>query len=98
MLNNMQHIRQEMSQFEEKLELQTFYDWLEAEQKLGTPFKEVVKNFSKSADEDIDNKMDHIMLEIAEKVGTNLYSNLIWVDIFAFLCSSLQTFNSLFTT
>ena len=72
MLNNMQHIRQELSQFEEKLELQNFYDWLEAEEKLGTAFKEVVKNFSKSADEDIDNKIDHIMLEIAEKVGTYL--------------------------
>ena len=68
----MQHIRQELSQFEEKLELQSFYDWLEAEEKLGTPFKEVVKNISNSADEDIENKMDHIMLEIAEKVGTSL--------------------------
>ena len=68
MLNNMQHIRQELTQIEEKLELQTFYNWLETEGKLGTPFKEVVKNFSKSADEDIYNKMDRIMLEIAEKV------------------------------
>ena len=64
----MQHIRQELSQFEEKLELQSFYDWLEAEEKLGTSFKEVVKNFSQSVDEDVYNKMDHIMLEIAEKV------------------------------
>ena len=68
----MQHIRQELSQFEEKLELQSFYDWLEAEEKLGEPFKEVVKNLSKSADEDIYNKMDHIMLEITEKVCYNL--------------------------
>ena len=72
MLNNMHHIRQELSQFEEKLELHSFYDWLEAEEKLGTPFKEVVKNISNSADEDVDNKIDHIMLEIAEKVGTIL--------------------------
>ena len=72
MLNNMQHIRQELSQFEEKLELQSFYDWLEAEEKLGTPFKEVVKSFSKSSDEDIYNRMDHIMLEIAEKVHISL--------------------------
>ena len=68
MLNNMQHIRQELSQIEEKLELQSFYDWLEAEEKLGAPFKEVVKNYSKSANEDIYNKMEHTMLEIAEKV------------------------------
>ena len=52
--------------------MQSFYDWLEAEEKLGKPFKEVVKNLSKSADEDIYNKMDHIMLEITEKVCYNL--------------------------
>ena len=68
MLNNMQHIRQELSQFEGKLELQTFYDWLDAEEQLGASFKLVVKNYSDSADEDIYNKMDHITLEIAEKV------------------------------
>ena len=72
-MNNMQHIRKEMSQFEDKLELQSFYDWLEAEEKLGTPFRDVVKNFSKSADEDINNKMDQIMLEIAEKVLITIY-------------------------
>ena len=64
----MQHIRQELSQFEEKLELQTFCDWLQAEEKLGDPFKELVKNVLESADEDIFNKMNGIMLEITDKV------------------------------
>lgn len=70
-LNNMQHIRQELSQFEEKLELQSFCDWLEAEEKLGGPFKELVKNVLESADEDIFNKMNQIMLEITGKVQLN---------------------------
>ena len=64
----MQHIRQELSQFEEKLELQSFCDWLEEEEKLGKPFKEIVKNLQASADEDIFNKMNQVMLEITEKV------------------------------
>ena len=64
----MQHIRLELSQFEEKLELQSFRAWLEAEEKLGGPFKELVKNVLESADEDILNKMNQIMLEITGKV------------------------------
>lgn len=66
----MQQIRQEISQIEEKLELQSFYDWLENEEKLGSAFKGVVNNLLQSADEDIYNKIDHIMLEITEKVSS----------------------------
>ena len=65
----MQHIRQELSQFEEKLELQSFCDWLEAEEKLGGPFRELVKNVLESADEDIFNRMNGVMLEITDKVS-----------------------------
>ena len=67
-LNNMQHIRQELSKFEEQLELQSFCDWLEKEEKLGKSFKDVVKNVLASADDDIFNKMNQVMLEITEKV------------------------------
>lgn len=65
----MQHIRQELSQFEEKLELQSFCDWLEAEEKLGGSFRELVKNVLESADEDIFNRMNGVMLEITDKVS-----------------------------
>ena len=65
----MQHIRQEISQMEVNLELQSFYDWLEKEEKLGTSFKAVVKSLLESTDEDIFNQMDQIMLDITEKVN-----------------------------
>ena len=68
MLNNMQHIRQELSQFGEKLELQSFCDWLEVEEKLGGPFKEVVKKVLASADEDMFEMMNGIVIEIVDKV------------------------------
>ena len=64
----MQHIRQELSKTEETLELQTFYDWLQREEKLGDACKELVKNLLESADDDIYNKMNKIMLQITEKV------------------------------
>ena len=64
----MQHIRQEITQFEEKLELQSFYDWLEAEEKLGNRCKELVRKLLGNTDHDIYNKMNKIMLEITEKV------------------------------
>ena len=66
----MEHIRQELSQFEEKLELQSFCDWLEAEEKLGRAFKEMVKNVLASADEDIFKTMNGVIIEIANKVHT----------------------------
>ena len=64
----MQHIRQELSKFEEILELESFYNWLDTEEKLGKSFKQVVENLSKSADDDIYNRMDGIMMEITENV------------------------------
>ena len=66
----MQHIRQELSKFEEKLDLQSFYDWLEKEEKLGNRLQELVRKLLGSADDDIYNKMNKIMLEITEKVCT----------------------------
>ena len=70
MLNNMEHIRQELSRFEEKLELQSFCDWLEAEEKLGRAFKEMMKSVLASADKDIFKMMNGIIIEIANKVHT----------------------------
>ena len=64
----MQHVRQELTHFEEKLDLQSFYDWLEKEEKLGNRFKEIVQRLLRNADDDIYNKMNKIMLEITEKV------------------------------
>ena len=64
----MQHIRQEISQFEEKLDLQSFYDWLEEKEKMGNRCKELVRKLLGSTDDDIYNKMNKIMLEITEKV------------------------------
>ena len=64
----MEHIRQELSQFEEKLELQSFCDWLEVEDKLGRAFKEMVKSVLASANEDIFKMMNGIIVEIANKV------------------------------
>ena len=64
----MQHIRQELSQFEKKLQLQSFCDWLEAEEKLGRSFTEMVESILASADEDISELMDGIIIEIANKV------------------------------
>lgn len=64
----MQHIRQEISQFEEKLELQQFYDWLEEQEKMGNRCKELVRKLLRNTDDDIYNKMNKIMLEITEKV------------------------------
>ena len=78
----MQQIRLEISQIEEKLELQSFYDWLETEEKLGTAFKGVVNNLLQSADEDIYNKMDHIMLNITEKVSN--CPNIQYISLFSY--------------
>ena len=64
----MQHVRQELSKTEETLELQAFYNWLQREEKLGDGCKGLVKNLLESADDDIYNKMNKIMLQIAEKV------------------------------
>ena len=64
----MQHVRQEISQFEEKLDLQSFYDWLEEKEKVGNRCKELVRKLLGNTDEDIYNQMNKIMLEITEKV------------------------------
>lgn len=64
----MQHIRQELSKVEETMQLQSFYSWLDREEQVGSRCKELVRNLLESADEDIYNKMNKIMLEITEKV------------------------------
>ena len=73
----MQHIRQELSKFEETLQLQSFYDWLDREEKAGQRCKELVGSLLESADEDIFNKMNKIMLQITEKV-LHSYSQFPW--------------------
>ena len=81
----MQHIRQEISQFEEKLGLQSFYDWLEEKEKVGNRCKELVRKLLGSADDDIFNKMNKIMLEITEKVH-HYYTPIIIGIVFQILC------------
>lgn len=66
----MQHIRQELPQFEEKLKLQSFSGWLEVEEKLGGPFNKKLRNLLASADEDIFKTMNKTMLEITDKVNS----------------------------
>ena len=64
----MQHVRQEISQFEEKLQLQAFYDWLEEKENVGKRCRELVRKLLGNTDDDIFNKMNKIMLEITAKV------------------------------
>ena len=82
----MQHIRQELSKFEETLELQTFYSWLQKEEKIGNDCKALVRNLLESADEDIYNKMNKIMLEITAKVNKFCISK--WEGALHKLCAS----------
>ena len=53
----------------QKLELQTFYDWVEEEEKIGTQAKKLIDSLISSSDEDIANKTSHIVLQISRKVG-----------------------------
>ena len=66
----MQHIRQELSKLEETLELRSFYAWLEKEEKVGKRCKQLVRNLLESADEDIYNRMDKVILEITKQVAS----------------------------
>ena len=68
----MQHVRQEISYLEEKLEFKSFYKWLdsEGEHNLGKPCEEMVKKLLHSADDDIYNRMSKIMKEVTDKVYT----------------------------
>ena len=69
-LNNMQHVREELSHLEERLEFESFYQWLDSEDEstLGRQCRAMVKKLLGSADDDICNRMSKIMTEITEKV------------------------------
>ena len=73
-LNNMQHVREELSHLEERLELESFYEWLDSqdESTLGSQCRAMVKKLLGSADEDIYNRMSKIMTEITEKVRIDM--------------------------
>lgn len=66
----MQHVRGELSHLEERLELESFYEWLDSEDEstLGNQCRAMVKKLLGSADDDIYNRMTKIMMEITEKV------------------------------
>lgn len=66
----MQHVREELSHLEERLEFEAFYEWLGSEDKstLGNQCKAMVNKLLGSADDDIHNRMTKIMAEITEKV------------------------------
>ena len=66
----MQHVRQELSHLEERLEFKQFYDWLdsEGEPNLGTRCQDTVRKLLSSADEDIYSRMSKIMSGITAKV------------------------------
>jgi len=65
----MAHVRKALLELPQKLELQTFYDWVEEEEKIGTLAKKLIDSLISSSDEDIANKTSHIVLQISRKVG-----------------------------
>ncbi len=69
-LNNMQHVREELLHLEERLEFESFYKWLDSEDEstLGSQCRAMVKKLLGSADDDIYNRMSKIMAEITDKV------------------------------
>ena len=73
-LNNMQHVREELSHLEERLEFESFYKWLDSEDEstLGAQCRAMVTKLLSSSDDDIYNRMSKIMTEITDKVGVIL--------------------------
>lgn len=69
-LNNMQHVREELFHLEERLEFESFYRRLDSEDEstLGSQCRAMVQKLLGSADDDIYNRMSKIMAEITEKV------------------------------
>jgi len=71
-LNNMAHVRKALLELPQKLELQTFYDWVEEEEKIGTQAKKLINSVISSSDEDIANKTSHIVLQISRKLSPDI--------------------------
>ena len=73
-LNNMQHVREELFHIEERLEFESFYRRLDSEDEstLGSQCRAMVKKLLGSADDDIYNRMSKIMAEITEKVESDV--------------------------
>ena len=65
----MTHVRQALKLLPVKLDLQTFYDWVESEEKLGKKAEDLISSLLSSSDEDIANKTSHIVVQISRKVG-----------------------------
>lgn len=73
-LNDMQHVREELSHLEERLKFESFYEWLDSEDEssLGNQCRAMVEKLLGSADDDIYNRMSKIMAEITEKVNLSV--------------------------
>ena len=65
----MAHVRQALKSVPVNLDLQTFYDWVESEEKLGKKAEDLINSLLSSSDEDIANKTSHIVVQISKKVG-----------------------------
>ena len=65
----MAHVRKALLELPKELDLQSFYDWVEEEEKIGTQAKKLIDSLISSSDEDISNKTSHIVLQISRKVG-----------------------------
>lgn len=64
----MHHVRQALSNIPSKMELQSFYNWLEEKEKIGTKAKDLIEKLLRSADEDFGQKIMDVVIKISDKV------------------------------
>ena len=93
----MQHVRRELSSFEEQLKFAQFYEWLSSgnEPSLDSRCREMVSKLLGSADDDIFNRMSKIVSEITNKVYTTLHIlmlNFIFIHFCVQLSPDIQAF------
>ena len=67
-LNNVDHIRNTLSECSKWLELDPFYDWLDEKQKIGKKCKSSVEKIIQEAHEAIHSRTSCMMLDIAKEV------------------------------
>ena len=61
-----------MRQLPGKLNLNSYYKWLEAEAKLGDSAKDIVDRVLCSADDDFENRMKHIVDDLATRMAPEI--------------------------
>lgn len=71
-LNNMHHVRAQVRQLPLKLDLNSYYKRLEAEAKLGDNAKDIVDRLLCSADDDFENRMKHIVDDLATRMAPEI--------------------------